>query len=118
MNSILLSLIYLSHIVLMYCTLSITLRAQDFEQENAKIMERMDTESFKGKDLLNKATALDYQLEPEKQGASMSAFITLKINHETTKTTTTPGIDSPSITGCFMQGKTANVTDHCDWEDY
>ncbi|PWJ59671.1 hypothetical protein CLV98_102505 [Dyadobacter jejuensis] len=38
--------------------------AQSFEEENTKVMERMDTESFKEKVLLNKAIALDYQLEP------------------------------------------------------
>lgn len=49
---------------LLCCVFAGNLRAQSFEEENTKVMERMDTQSFKGKVLLNKAIALDYQLEP------------------------------------------------------
>ncbi|PWJ59665.1 hypothetical protein CLV98_102499 [Dyadobacter jejuensis] len=75
MKTIFLPHINLSYIVLICCALSIDLHAQTFEEENAKVMERMDTEGFKGKVLLNKAIALDYQLEPfrtrekDKEGA-------------------------------------------------
>ncbi len=63
MKTIFLPLIWISHIILICCALTIDLNSQSFEEENAKVMERMDTESFKGKVLLNKAIVLDYQLE-------------------------------------------------------
>ncbi|PWJ59669.1 hypothetical protein CLV98_102503 [Dyadobacter jejuensis] len=50
--------------VLLCCVCAAKVYAQTFEEENTKVMERMDTESFKEKVLLNKAIALDYQLEP------------------------------------------------------
>ncbi len=50
--------------VLLCCVMAIVAPAQSFEEENAKVMDRMDIEGFKGKVLLNKAIALDYQLEP------------------------------------------------------
>ncbi|WP_149240746.1 hypothetical protein [Dyadobacter sp. 32] len=60
---------------ILMCILTNRVHAQTFEEENARVMERMDTEGFKGKVLLNKAIALDYQLEPfrtrekDKEGA-------------------------------------------------
>ena len=59
MKTIFLPLIWISHIILICCALTIDLHAQTFEEENAKVMERMDTESFKGKVLLNKAIVLE-----------------------------------------------------------
>ncbi|PWJ59667.1 hypothetical protein CLV98_102501 [Dyadobacter jejuensis] len=88
--------------VLLCLVCAANVHAQSFEEENTKVMERMDTESFKGKVLLNKAIALDYQLEPfrirekNKEGTyvmhldAIIHIISLKTktnNHETTTTT-------------------------------
>ncbi len=50
--------------ILLFFLFVVNVHGQSFEEENAKVMERMDTESFKEKVLLNKAIVLDYQLEP------------------------------------------------------
>ena len=51
--------------VVMHCyVFAVDLQAQTLEEENAKAMSHMDTETFKGKVVLNKAIVLDHQLEP------------------------------------------------------
>ncbi len=42
----------------------LALAAQTLEEENAKMMSQMDTESFRGKVVLNKAIVMEHQLEP------------------------------------------------------
>ncbi|WP_149240750.1 hypothetical protein [Dyadobacter sp. 32] len=50
--------------ILLCSIFQISLHAQSLDDENVKIMSRMDTESFKGKVVLNKAIVLEHQLEP------------------------------------------------------
>ncbi len=50
--------------ILLCSIFQISLHAQSLDEENVKIMSRMDTESFKGKIVLNKAMVFEHQLEP------------------------------------------------------
>ena len=61
------STIYRVMVIILCYVVALDLRAQSFEEQNAKMMTRMDTESFKEKIVLNKAIALDHQLEPFRQ---------------------------------------------------
>ena len=49
--------------ILLFFVFVINVQGQSFEEENAKELSRMDTESFKGKVVLNKAIALNDHLE-------------------------------------------------------
>lgn len=51
-------------LIIVFIILPLTLAAQTLEEENAKMMSQMDTESFRGKVVLNKAIVMEHQLEP------------------------------------------------------